>query len=103
MSSSQPSSVPARPRAGLVELPPLQLRILTNGAQVGIQGATYLAGKLGVDFSKLGGNGRETFRWEPTSKVYACNQPWSKEHVHGLLKAAVEQHMPGRNVAVVYG
>ena len=60
------------------------VRVVTDGAHVGIQGATYLTSKF-IDLKKLGStDGQPTFSWETLGKVYACLKQWSKEHVHDL-------------------
>ena len=46
---------------GIDTFPPVELKIVTSGAQVGIQGATYLASKF-IGLKKLGStDGKETF------------------------------------------
>jgi hypothetical protein len=88
---------------GITALPPLKLKLVLSGTQVGIQGATYLASKF-FDIKMLGSNaanGNETFSWESGENVYACNMPWARAHVRGLLETAIAQHMPGRDMQVV--
>ena len=79
---------------GIDRLPPVKLKVVVSGDQVGFQGATYLASKF-FDLKKLGSTDDQvTFAWESTEKVYVCLKSWSKEHVHGLLDDAVRSHMP---------
>ena len=80
---------------GIGALPPVELKVVTSGTQVGIQGATYLASKF-FDLKKLGSdNGKETFSWEAADFVYVCNVgSWSPEHVAGLLRDATAARMP---------
>ena len=87
---------------GLDEIPPLALRVVTDGDQVGIQGATWVASKF-FDFKRLGATtttGATTFSWEAPGKVYACTEHWSKEHVNEVLTAAVRTHMRKHNVQI---
>ena len=85
---------------GIDELPPVSLRVVTNGTQVGIQGATYLVSKF-FDIKRLGASGSTaTFSWEADDKVYVCHEPWSQDRVRDLLIEATTRQMPGINVAV---
>merc|ERR1712159_122568 len=78
---------------GIEELPPVSLRVVTNGTQVGIQGATYLVSKF-FDIKRLGATGSTaTFSWEADDKVYVCHEPWSQDRVRDLLIEATTRQM----------
>ena len=74
---------------GLTDLPPLSLRVLTNGGKVGIQGDTWVASKF-FPLRRLGAaEGQpDTFAWEKSAKVFVCKRGWSVDHVRQLITAA---------------
>ena len=89
---------------GITELPTAQVRVVTSGNQVGLQGATYLLSKL-INIRRVGvvGNSAvDTFTWEAGDKVYVCNQPWSAQRVYELLLEAKQTHFPTRNIDIVH-
>lgn len=86
---------------GIAELPPCIVQVVTAGAQVGLQGATYVLSKM-INIKRLGATANaDTFSWVPEDKVYVCNMPFTAARVYELLTEAKQQHFEHRDIQIV--